>query len=93
MAPVSESGDVDIEAHYDTVGWPWKRLDTPSFRIEVEWDVEQVLGYLRTWSASQRYLREHGEDPIELVEKELRRAWGSALRTVRWPLTVRVTRL
>jgi len=52
-----------------------------------------MLGYLRTWSACQRYLREHGEDPIELVETDLRRAWGSALRTVRWPLTVRVSRL
>ena len=82
-----------IEDRYAGIEFPGVALAPPCFEMTAKWTADDMLGYLRTWSASQRYLREHGEDPIELVEKELRRAWGSALRTVRWPLTVRVTRL
>ena len=81
-----------IEARYAGIEFPGLELAPPSFEMTAQWAVDDMLGYLRTWSACQRYRQEHGEDPVELIEKALRRAWGSAPRTVRWPLTVRVAR-
>ena len=82
-----------IEERYAGIEFPGVALDPPELEMTVEWTADDMLGYLGTWSACQRYRREHGEDPVERIEEELRRAWGSAARTVRWPLTVRASRL
>jgi SAM-dependent methyltransferase len=82
-----------IEERYAGIVFPGNELATPEFEMTARWTADDMLGYLRTWSACQRYLVEHGEDPVGLVEEELRRAWGTAPRTVCWPLTVKVARL
>jgi SAM-dependent methyltransferase len=82
-----------IEEAYAGIAFPGTEIETPSFEMDVCWTVDDMLGYLRTWSACQHYLREHGEDPVNQVKDELRKAWGAAPRTVRWPMTVRVSRL
>lgn len=82
-----------VEARYAGIAFPGDELATPEFEMTAEWTVADMLGYLRTWSACQRYLGEHGEDPVGLIQDELRRAWDTAPRTVRWPLTAKVARL
>lgn len=81
-----------VEERYASIRFPGTEIDTPAFEMAVRWTVDDMLGYLRTWSACQHYRRRHGDDPVGQVEKGLREAWGLAARTVRWPLTVRVSR-
>lgn len=81
-----------IEERYASIRFPGTEIDAPAFEMTVRWTVDDMLGYLRTWSASQHYLREHGDDPVGQVEAALRKAWGPAPRTVSWPLTVRASR-
>ena len=33
---------------------PFALIETPRFEMVAEWSVDQLLGYLRTWSATQR---------------------------------------
>jgi hypothetical protein len=56
------------------------------------WDLDHLLGYLGTWSASQRYRRRTGEDPLDLVRDELVAAWSDSgqEREVTWPFHLRV---
>ena len=81
-----------IEERYAGIEFPGTAIAAPEFEMGTRWAVDDMLGYLRTWSACQRYQRQHGDDPVELIEDELRAAWGAATRAVRWPLTVRVSR-
>lgn len=83
-----------IEAGYADIPWPWPRLEVPAFAMQAEWSVDQTLGYLRTWSATQRYLAREGADPVLRIEPALREAWGDApTRSVRWPLSVLASRV
>lgn len=82
-----------IEERYAGIEFPGIELVPPVFEMKSRWTVDDMLGYLRTWSACQHYRRERGEDPVGLIEEQLRRAWGTAPRTVRWPLTARISRL
>ena len=82
-----------IEERYAAIEFPGTRLVAPGLAMNARWNVEDMLGYLRTWSACHRYRREQGGDPVERIEDELRAAWGAAPRTARWPLTVKVVRL
>ena len=74
---------------------PFEEIEAPPFDMRVAWNVEQFLAYLRSWSATQRFIKARGEDPVAIVERDLRAAWGDAetMRDVRWDFHVRCGRL
>lgn len=80
---------VHIERGYADLPFPFERLAAPDFAMEVRWTLEQFTGYLRTWSATSRYRAALGIDPVDALEAQLRPHWGSAGRSVRWPLMLR----
>lgn len=84
-----------VEAGYCTLELPLVEQAVPSFCIEREWDLTQVVNYVRSWSATQRYLQAHQIDPVVELARDLGEAWESVLETrrVRWPLAVRAGRL
>jgi SAM-dependent methyltransferase len=77
---------------YASVRFPFDEREPPTFRMSTRWDAESCLGYLRSWSAVQRFIAANSHDPVEDIAPALRRAWGraGAQRTVRWPLRMRV---
>jgi ubiquinone/menaquinone biosynthesis C-methylase UbiE len=81
-----------VENHYRDIEMPFEEQAVPEFAMTAEWFVDNALGYFRTWSASQRYLRERQSDPVAVIEADLRQAWGAEQRKVTWPLVLRVGR-
>jgi SAM-dependent methyltransferase len=80
---------------FEELPLPFPQIAAPPFEMVAEWDVEHLIGYLRTWSATQRFMAANRRDPLKDVEEDLRSAWGDAeqLRRVVWPLAVRVVRI
>jgi SAM-dependent methyltransferase len=80
---------------FEELPFPFPEIAAPPFEMVAEWNAEHLIGYLRTWSATQRFMAANQRDPLQDVEEDLRSAWGDAgqLRSVAWPLTVRVGRL
>jgi hypothetical protein len=70
----------------------FSEIQTPSFEMIAQWNLEHLVGYLRSWSATQRFIAENQRDPLEDIADELRGAWGNPqqARSVIWPLTLRV---
>jgi ubiquinone/menaquinone biosynthesis C-methylase UbiE len=82
-----------VETGYRTLTIPFPELAPPPFDMHVDWTYDHLVGYLRTWSPRQRYLKEHGTDPLEAILPHLRAAWADApSRRVSWPLAVRAFR-
>ena len=82
-----------IENHYADLAMPFD--DTvigPPLSLDIEWNVNQYLAYLRSWSASQRHLDATGVDAVGEIEADMRAAFGDAVRAVRWPLTIKACR-
>lgn len=78
-----------VENGYAELAFPFDRLAPPDCAMTAHWEVERLLGYLRTWSAVKRCIAAGNEDPVTALEPALRAAWGDAAeRGVRWPLTV-----
>ena len=75
-----------VETGYARMPFPFARIPTPTFELCMHWTVDQFLVYLRSWSATQHYIRALQQDPVALIEDELREAWGdpSQLHEVRW---------
>lgn len=79
-----------IDEEYKTIPFPFEEIKSPDFSSTYEWRFDQLLGYLRTWSATQHYSKEKNSDPIEEVKDELKKAWGENTQTVRFNILLRV---
>jgi ubiquinone/menaquinone biosynthesis C-methylase UbiE len=94
LAPYWEPERRLVETGYRTLAIPFHELAPPPFEMQLDWTFDHLVGYLGTWSPRQRYLKEHGTDPLVAVLPVLRAAWGDAAsRPVSWPLAVRAFRL
>jgi SAM-dependent methyltransferase len=84
-----------VEDGYRSVDFPFPELAAPTFTMSADWTLPDLEGYLRSWSAVQRYQADRGEDPVTALHAELAPLWGEAheRRTVRWPLSCRVARI
>lgn len=83
-----------VETGYREIAVPLTPIDSPPFEMQRAWDLRSLIGYLRTWSALQAFMRARGADPLLALEPDLARAWGdSPTRTARWTLSLRAFRV
>jgi len=83
-----------IEQSYASIAFPFEPIKSPKCTINKQWTFEHLVGYLGTWSATQKYLATHGQDPRELIIDELKIAWGQdETRLITWPVTIKTFRI
>jgi ubiquinone/menaquinone biosynthesis C-methylase UbiE len=77
---------------FSEIPFPFPERDSPKFEMSAQWNLEHLVGYLRSWSSTQRFIVANNRDPLDEISKELSAAWGDPNRTRRvvWPLTLRV---
>ncbi len=82
------------EEGYRTIPFPFAEIAPPTFRMEARWTLEQLLGYFSTWSATNRFMKATGRNPLEPLSQALARVWGDAnsCLLIVWPLSLRVGR-
>jgi len=69
-------GNRQVMNGYRDLVMPFDEIQNkPNFVMKIEWNLNQLLAYLRTWSAVKRYITEVGTDPIEALEKNLKSIW------------------
>lgn len=82
-----------IEERYQTIPFPLTDVEVPKFTQSLTWSYDQLLGYLNTWSAVKHYIHRQGANPVDSLEPDLRRAWGTDDRkVVYFPILLRVGR-
>ena len=83
-----------IEESYRTLPFPFEEIVPPSFVMESEWSLDQLVGFMDSWSATQKYRKQNGRHPVEEIWDELSNDWQDEKekRIVRWPLIFRIGR-
>jgi len=83
------------EQRYQTIEFPFAEFDAPEFVIEQLMTLDDVAGYIRTWSATRGFMEAHQVDPVDDLVQELTRAWRvpQQARIARWPIAMRVGRV
>ncbi|HEY8512939.1 MAG TPA: methyltransferase domain-containing protein [Cyclobacteriaceae bacterium] len=76
-----------VENHYKDISFPFDTIPFPGFAIKVEWTLHDYIGYLRTWSATQAYIKANSIDPtIDLFER-MKSFWNpDETKTVTFPV-------
>lgn len=82
-----------VNSAYQDLPFPFASVPAPAMDVRMNWAVDHFIGYLGTWSAVERYKKEHGSDPVDHIRQDLRSAWGEGVLEVRWPLAMRIGRV
>jgi ubiquinone/menaquinone biosynthesis C-methylase UbiE len=74
--------------------FPFPEISAPKFEMTAHWNLEHLLGYLGTWSSTQRFIAARGIDPLEQITDDLCSLWGKPgqKRSITWPLIIRIGR-
>lgn len=83
-----------VEDKYRDIPFSFDPIATPEFTSEKMTDLNGVIGYLNTWSATQRFIERNGFNPVNEVHEKLLKLWhdGSEKKLV-WNLALKVGRI
>jgi hypothetical protein len=71
--------------------WPAEPATAPD--LEVSWLRDEFVGYISSWSATNRHAKAHGYSAFETFARDLAAAWPDGeRRRVAWPLIIKLAR-
>jgi SAM-dependent methyltransferase len=81
-----------VDERYQTLPFPFTELSPPTFAMTAEWDLNQIAGFLNSWSATRRYREANGRHPLDEIWPDLTAAWGETgrRRAIEWPMFLRI---
>ena len=82
-----------VETQYRDLPFPVGEMPAPQLAIERHWSLDDLMGYIGTWSATKQVRKVGAEALIAAAEAELRPLWGNGRLLVRWPIAMRIGRL
>lgn len=66
-----------VETNYNTIHFPFKGMIKKEFAMTLRWNANHYLGYLRSWSATQKYIQTNGVDPTQALIELINPLWKS----------------
>jgi len=83
-----------VENDYRDAPFNFEPLPTADFAMKVEWSRNHVLGYMRSWSAVQNFIKAEGFDPVNETEEKLSILWeANELKQFQFPVFLKLGRI
>lgn len=83
-----------VNTGYKTIPFPFAEIITPNFSMSMQWSAEELIGYLSTWSSTQRCLAEKGEEIILKAMEAIANSYPvNQSLEIHYPITLRVGKL
>ena len=77
-----------IDELYQTIPFPFNEQAVPELRLQYQWSPQQLLSYLKTWSALKHYLDKNDHEPLQRISEVLQTAPDNL--DVTFPILLRV---
>lgn len=82
-----------IDDRYRTIYFPFEEITSPPFMFSFQWTLEELQGYLTTWSSVQKYMNVHGMNPVEPLIGKIQPMWEKERQVINFPLFLRCGRI
>jgi ubiquinone/menaquinone biosynthesis C-methylase UbiE len=83
-----------VEEEYNNIPFPFTPIVTPNFQIKVQWTKQQFGGYLVSWSATQKFIKTNGFNPVNDFLLSLADVWNdNEIKTVTFPVFLKLGRV
>ncbi|HUR12318.1 MAG TPA: methyltransferase domain-containing protein [Flavitalea sp.] len=75
MGPYWDPERKFIDEKYQTVPFPYEILVNTNFDFNVTWNINQLCGYLNSWSSVRNFIKKEGTNPVELFCVAMKEVW------------------
>lgn len=84
-----------VENAYRDIPFHFNDVKEKIFQMKKQWNLDDFMGYLSTWSAVQKYIKTNGSNPLELVKNDFEKSWGNSatVKEVSFPVTVKTGKI
>lgn len=84
-----------VEDGYRSLPFPFEEIAPPPIEMEAFWSLDDLAGYIDTWSAVKAAEKALGSGLVAALRRELAKIWGAPeeKKRVSWPLAMRVGRI
>jgi ubiquinone/menaquinone biosynthesis C-methylase UbiE len=82
-----------VDDAYGTIPFPFEEFPSIPFQMKYSWTLEQLEGYISTWSAIQKYIQANGTNPVPALIAELRPRLNVPIVDVVFPIHLRIGRV
>jgi len=84
-----------VEDGYRALPFPFAPVAAPPLAITRAWALDDLIGYIDTWSALRAAEKTLGRAPIDTFREQLSGIWGdpASTRQISWPISLRVGRI
>ena len=82
-----------VDEEYKTIPFPFKEITAPKFDMEYDWTIEEMEGYINTWSALQKFIATNNYNPVPDVIKQIIPYWKNERMKISFPLHIRIGRV
>ena len=82
-----------VDKQYKTIPFPFKEMTTPTFEFHFDWTIEQLKGYLTTWSAVRKYIQANEINPVIKLIEDITPLWKGESMRITFPLFLRMGRV
>lgn len=95
VGPYWEPERKHLDQAYLSIPFPFAAIPTPTFTMQLVWTLEELVGYLNTWSSTQKFITLEKYNPVEELAMDLKKSWGTSAerKLISWELYLKVGRV
>lgn len=85
-----------LDEHYRNIPFPFEEIAVPDFSISYQWSLDELEGYLNSWSTVQKFKDREGFNPVDDFLEKLKAVtdWGTEeTKKVTFPVFMRLGRI
>jgi ubiquinone/menaquinone biosynthesis C-methylase UbiE len=83
-----------VDELYATVEFDYELLPVKEFETILNWKREDLIGYISSWSAIQKFIKINGYSPIPMIEEKIKMLWPEAeVKKVVFPIYLKLGRI
>jgi len=82
-----------VDEKYSTIPFPFEEIACPVFSIAFKWTLNDLRGYLNSWSAVQNFIKVNGFNPVDECMHQITPLWQNEYRKAVFPVAMRMGRI
>jgi ubiquinone/menaquinone biosynthesis C-methylase UbiE len=79
-----------VDEKYATLPFPFNEIKTPIFQMTKYWTIDELKGYLNSWSALQKFIKMNHYNPVDSLMDDIVPYWQGEKMKIIFPLYLRM---
>ena len=82
-----------VDEEYSTIPFSFRKIKAPIFHIDYYWTIEELQGYLNTWSALQKFETKNNYNPVNDLVELIAPYWKQEKMKISFPVHLLMGRI